>query len=118
MGTKSELNIGNMTVGQALMPSTQRSSVDIKARPQNPWVFKTLSASGWDFEGNPVLVVVTLEVVKEEGTGKLRGSNVIFDFVDPKKPSNRVAVMTDSAIEIFDEIKAAYTVERLADDKK
>lgn len=94
------------------------NSVDLQARPQNPWVFKTLSASGWDYEGNPILMVVTLEIVKEDGTGKLRGSNLIFDFVDPKRPSRRVAVTTESAIEILDVVKAAYTMEMMADEGK
>lgn len=46
------------------------------------------------------------------------GSNVIFDFVDPRKPSQRVAVMTKSLIEVLDQIKAAYTMEALASEGK
>jgi hypothetical protein len=92
--------------------------VNIENQPQTPWVFKTLSMGGWDYEGNPILVVVTLETVKDEVTGKLQGSNVLFDFVDPKNPSKRVAVMTDSLLEVLDEIKGAYTLERLASEGK
>jgi hypothetical protein len=73
---------------------------------------------GWDYEGNPILVVMTLETVRDENTGKMQGSNVLFDFVDPKNPSKRVAVMTDALLEVLDEIKAVYTVERLASEGK
>jgi hypothetical protein len=89
---------------------------NIENMPTNPWVFKTLSMGGWDYEGNPILVVVTLEFIKDDKTGKLEGSNVIFDFVDPKKPSQRVAVMTDSLVEVLDEIKGSYTMERLGSE--
>jgi hypothetical protein len=90
--------------------------VDLKNQPQTPWVFKTLSMGGWDFEGNPILVLVTLETVKDENSGKLIGSNVLFDFVDPKNPSKRVVVLTDSMLEVLDEVKAAHTMERLASE--
>lgn len=106
---------------QALRMQGERvEHVDMKNLPSNQWVFKTLSMGGWDYEGNPILVVATLELIKNEQTGKLQGSNVIFDFVDPKQPSRRVAVMTDSLIEVLDEIKGVYTMERLAgeDDSK
>ena len=100
--------------------SLRYEKADIHNLPSNPWVFKTLSMGGWDYEGNPILVVTTLELIKNEQTGKLQGSNVIFDFVDPKKPSQRVAVMTDSLLEVLEQIKGVYTMERLAgeDDVK
>lgn len=109
----------NVMAGQPMaQPATERTDkVAITNMPQGQWVFKTLSMGGWDYEGNPILVVATLEMVRDENTGKLRGSNVIFDFVDPKKPSNRVCVMTDSLIEVLGEIKGAYDMERLAEQK-
>lgn len=96
----------------------KREIVDLKNQPQTPWVFKTMSMGGWDFEGNPILVLVTLETVKDENSGKLIGSNVLFDFVDPKNPSKRVVVLTDSMLEVLDEVKAAHTLERLASEGK
>lgn len=90
----------------------------IDASPNDNWVFRTLAMGGWDYEANPILVVTTLELVKDEDNGKLIGSNVIFDFVDPRKPSQRVAVMTKSLIEVLDQIKAAYTLEALASEGK
>ena len=91
---------------------------NLDAQPADNWVFRTLAMGGWDYEANPILVVTTLELVKDENTGKMIGSNVIFDFVDPRKPSQRVAVMTKSLIEVLDQIKAAYTVEALASGGK
>ena len=91
---------------------------NLDAQPNDNWVFRTLAMGGWDYEANPILVVTTLELVKDENTGKMIGSNVIFDFVDPRKPSQRVAVMTKSLIEVLDQIKAAYTVEALASEGK
>jgi len=93
-------------------------SKNLDAQPNDNWVFRTLAMGGWDYEANPILVVATLELVKDENTGKMIGSNVIFDFVDPRKPSQRVAVMTKSLIEVLDQIKAAYTVEALASGGK
>lgn len=91
---------------------------NLDAQPTDNWVFRTLALGGWDYEANPILVVMTLELVKDETSGKLIGSNVIFDFVDPRKPSQRVAVMTKSLIEVLDQIKAAYTLESLATENK
>jgi hypothetical protein len=91
---------------------------NLDAQPNDNWVFRTLAMGGWDYEANPILVVTTLELVKDENTGKMIGSNVIFDFVDPRKPSQRVAVMTKSLIEVLDQIKAAYTMEALASGGK
>jgi hypothetical protein len=91
---------------------------NLDAQPNDNWVFRTLAMGGWDYEANPILVVTTLELVKDENTGKMIGSNVIFDFVDPRKPSQRVAVMTKSLIEVLDQIKAAYTMEALASEGK
>ena len=91
---------------------------NLDAQPNDNWVFRTLAMGGWDYEANPILVVTTLELVKDENSGKLIGSNVIFDFVDPRKPSQRVAVMTKSLLEVLDQIKAAYTVEALASEGK
>ena len=91
---------------------------NLDAQPNDNWVFRTLAMGGWDYEANPILVVTTLELVKDENTGKMIGSNVIFDFVDPRKPSQRVAVMTKSLIEVLDQIKAAYTLEALASEGK
>lgn len=91
---------------------------NLDAQPNDNWVFRTLALGGWDYEANPILVVTTLELVKDENSGKLIGSNVIFDFVDPRKPSQRVAVMTKSLIEVLDQIKAAYTLETLASEGK
>jgi len=87
---------------------------DLDTNPADHWVFRTLAMGGWDFEANPILVVTTLELVKDEHSGELIGSNVIFDFVDPRKPSQRVAVMTKSLLEVFEQIKAAYTMEMIA----
>jgi hypothetical protein len=56
--------------------------------------------------------------VKDEVSGKLIGSNVLFDFVDPKNPSKRVVVLTDSLLEVLDQVKAAHTMERLASEGK
>lgn len=94
------------------------TKVDLDMNPSDHWVFRTLAMGGWDFEANPILIVTTLEMVKDENTGALIGSNVIFDFVDPRKPSQRVAVMTKSLIEVFEQIKAAYTMEMLGSDGK
>ena len=91
---------------------------NLDAQPSDNWVFRTLAMGGWDYEANPILVVTTLELVKDENTGKMIGSNVIFDFVDPRKPSQRVAVMTKSLIEVLDQIKSAYTMEALASGGK
>jgi hypothetical protein len=93
-------------------------SKNLDAQPNDNWVFRTLAMGGWDYEANPILVVTTLELVKDENTGKMIGSNVIFDFVDPRKPSQRVAVMTKSLIEVLDQIKSAYTMEALASGGK
>lgn len=95
-----------------------KTQVNLDTHPSDQWVFRTLAMGGWDFEANPILVVTTLELVKDENTGALIGSNVIFDFVDPRKPSQRVAVMTKSLIEVFEQIKSAYTMELLADKGK
>ena len=91
---------------------------NLDVQPNDNWVFRTLAMGGWDYEANPILVVTTLELVKDENSDKLIGSNVIFDFVDPRKPSQRVAVMTKSLIEVLDQIKAAYTLEVLASEGK
>lgn len=117
MAAVKDWGVSEMSVGR-LTSTPQKQPVNLPNVPQTPWVFKTLSMGGWDYEGNPILVVMTLETVKDEQTGKLQGSNVLFDFVDPKNPSKRVAVMTDSLLEVLDEIKAAYTMERLASEGK
>jgi hypothetical protein len=111
---KRMLDVNEMMVGR---PANHKV-VNVDAQPETPWVFKTLSMGGWDFEGNPILVVVTLETVKDEVSGKLIGSNVLFDFVDPKNPSKRVVVLTDSLLEVLDQVKAAHTMERLASEGK
>ena len=118
------MNLAKQNPSQATLLQSQQgqlhkgTAINLDAQPSDNWVFRTLAMGGWDYEANPILVVTTLEIVKDENTGKMMGSNVIFDFVDPRKPSQRVAVMTKSLIEVLDQIKAVYTIEALASEGK